>query len=293
MDLDATIYLKDVLHLVSQALLIPVMIVLVALVAYAVFSVGSLIVELLTERRRFKVSIPEFIDAINDATATDLTGVIGQSGLLKDQKLILITVAQSMGLPKEDLFALAKAELSAEKEMYDKITGRNDLVTRIGPIFGLLATLIPLGPGIVALGQGEVNMLSESLLIAFDGTVAGLVSAAVFMLIARFRKRWYARYMLALETGMRCILQKAEQVTPEALEAAGIGGGVHNASARMKRAETRAVGGKLSPSADGPAPARGADRLGSDTDDADKPGTAPNASDADKPSPGARGTGKG
>jgi len=64
----------------------------------------------------------------------------------------------------------------------------------------------------VAMGQGDVNTLSSSLLIAFDTTVAGLASAVVCMLIAKCRKRWYANYMMALETGVRCVLQKAERV---------------------------------------------------------------------------------
>jgi biopolymer transport protein ExbB/TolQ len=240
MDFDATIYLKDVLHLVAQALLIPVMIILVALIIYAVFSIGSLVVELLTERRRFKVVIPEFINAINDATVDGVQDVIMSSGLLRDQKLVLRTVAQNMGLPKEDLFALARAELTGEGEVYDKITGRNDLVVRLGPIVGLLGTLIPLGPGIVALGQGDVNLLSSSLLIAFDTTAAGLSVAGVFMLISRIRKRWYTRYKLALETGMRCILQKAELELGRACGLAAT-----SDTRRVKQAEARAVGAEF------------------------------------------------
>jgi biopolymer transport protein ExbB/TolQ len=237
MDFNATIYLKDILHLVSQALLVPVMLVLVALIIYAVFSLGSLLMEFLTERRRFKVVIPDFINAINDARPSQVQGVIKASGLLKDQKLILLTVAQNMQLPKEDLFALAKAELTTESELYDKVTGRNDMAVRLGPIVGLLGTLIPLGPGIVAMGQGDVNQLATSLLIAFDTTAAGLSAAAVFMLVARARKRWYAQYMLALETGMRCLLQKAElevaagELTPDRSDAR-----------RVKQAQTRALG---------------------------------------------------
>ncbi|MDR0350000.1 MAG: MotA/TolQ/ExbB proton channel family protein [Coriobacteriales bacterium] len=244
MDLEATIYLKDILHLAAQALLVPVMVALAALIIYAVFSLGSLLVELLTERRRFKVAIPEFINAINDAAPHEVEAVIGRSGLLKDQKLVLLTVARSMSLPKEDLFALAKAELSAESGIYDKVTSRNDLVVKAGPIVGLLGTLIPLGPGIVAMGQGDVDALATSLLIAFDTTAAGLSAAVVFMFISRVRKRWYARYMLALETGMRCLLQKAElEVAPGELSTPRV------VSPRVKRAETRAAGLPYQPQA--------------------------------------------
>ena len=73
-------------------------------------------------------------------------------------------------------------------------------------MFGLLGTLIPLGPGLIALGQGDTKTLSESLLIAFDTTVAGLVSGAVAFVITAIRNRWYEKYMVGLETIMECIL---------------------------------------------------------------------------------------
>ena len=35
------------------------------------------------------------------------------------------------------------------------------MIAKLGPMFGLLGPLIPLGPGIVALGQGDTVTLSE------------------------------------------------------------------------------------------------------------------------------------
>ena len=83
----------------------------------------------------------------------------------------------------------------------------SDLLAKLGPIFGLLGTLIPLGPGIIALGQGDTYTLSQSLLTAFDTTVAGLISAAVAMVISSVRKGWYANYMSILETLADCVLE--------------------------------------------------------------------------------------
>lgn len=207
----ASLYLQAILRNLSQGLLVPVMIVLVALVLYAICSLGSLVAEYFAERRHFRVVAGTFIDRINDAPADGVNEVIRTSGLLRDQQKALITVADSRALPSEDLFALAKAELTRADDRYKRITGRNDMAAKVGPMIGLLGTLIPLGPGIVALGQARVDILASSLLVAFDTTIAGLAAAVVFLLVSRIRKRWYARYMLAIETGMRCILQKAEQ----------------------------------------------------------------------------------
>ena len=46
---------------------------------------------------------------------------------------------------------------------------------QLGPILGLLGTLIPLGPGLAALGSGDIVTLAEALTVAFDTTVTGLL----------------------------------------------------------------------------------------------------------------------
>ena len=73
-----------------------------------------------------------------------------------------------------------------------------------------MGTLIPLGPGIIALGQGDTFTLSNSLLIAFDTTVAGLVCALIALVISTIRKIWYRNDMSILETLMECILEEEQ-----------------------------------------------------------------------------------
>lgn len=68
---------------------------------------------------------------------------------------------------------------------------RADLTGRIGPMLGLMGTLIPLGPGLAALGDGDVRILSTAMLVAFDTTVIGLLTGAAGFLLGRVRRRWY------------------------------------------------------------------------------------------------------
>lgn len=218
--MNGELYLKDILHLLSQDLLIPVMLVLALLVVYALFCIGSLIVEVVRERRHYRENVPQFINAVHDATYDQVDSVIQESGMLKHHKQALLVAARNMGLPQNDLYALAKREISRLDERYRRIAGRTDFAAKVAPMFGLMGTLIPLGPGIVAMGQGEVTTLSQSLLIAFDTTVAGLVVAAVFLLISRVRKAWYARYMAAVEAAMTSILEKADAAREQGIELA-------------------------------------------------------------------------
>ena len=71
---------------------------------------------------------------------------------------------------------------------------------RLGPILGLLGTLIPLGPGLAALGAGDIMVLAQSLTIAFDTTVTGLAVGALAFLISKFRKQWYENDLIDTES---------------------------------------------------------------------------------------------
>lgn len=209
--MNGELYLKDILHLVSQDLLIPVMIVLAALIVYAVFCVGSLVVEVIMERRHYRENVPRFVNAVYEAGYSEVDDVIGQSGMLKHQKQALLTVSRNMGLPQTDLYALAKREVAGLDERYRRIAGRTDFASKVAPMFGLMGTLIPLGPGIVAMGQGDIDALSTSLLIAFDTTVAGLVAAAICLFVSRIRKAWYGKYLSAVEATVTAVLEKADE----------------------------------------------------------------------------------
>ena len=81
-------------------------------------------------------------------------------------------------------------------------------------MFGLLGTLIPLGPGILALGQGDTFTLSSSLLTAFDTTVAGLLAAAVATVVSSLRRSWYRQYVSQLEVLSQCILDREKEGKP-------------------------------------------------------------------------------
>jgi len=76
---------------------------------------------------------------------------------------------------------------------------RADLLARVGPMLGLMGTLIPLGPGLAALGRGELEVLAEAVTVAFDTTVMGLLVGIVGFVLGRLRRRWYDQVLDRLE----------------------------------------------------------------------------------------------
>ncbi len=76
---------------------------------------------------------------------------------------------------------------------------RADFLTRLAPMLGLMGTLIPLGPGLAALGEGDVQILSSAMSVAFDTTVLGLLAGLTGFVISRLRRRWYDRALSIME----------------------------------------------------------------------------------------------
>jgi len=207
---------KDVLRVISGSLQIPTIIILIILIAIAIFMLGSIIAEYFTDHRKLKTSIPDLIDRLQDKSASEMESIINWADILKRQKTALVYLIKRISYPDNTREALARQLIAEEETRYRKITKITDIVARIAPMFGLMGTLIPLGPGLIALGQGDTKTLSDSLLIAFDTTVAGLVAGAISYVVSGIRKSWYEQYMTALETLMETILEEQSQARARA-----------------------------------------------------------------------------
>ena len=204
--------IADVLHALSQGLLIPDIILLMAFAGYALFCIGSILMEFFTERRAYRASMPKFLAALMDASEEDIPEVIRTSGLLNRQKTALLTVYDYRTLHDDALLALIRRTEYSEQMRYERIVGRNNTAAKISPMLGLMGTLIPLGPGVAALGQADPSALSASLIVAFDTTVAGLAVAAVCLAVGKIRSNWYGDYQSSLESAMATLLQKIEDM---------------------------------------------------------------------------------
>lgn len=199
---------KDVLRVIAESLQTPTIIILIILIAISVVMLGGIITEYFTDHRKLKTSIPGLIDRLQDKSSAEMERVIEDAEILKRQKSALIYLLRRISYSDDTREALARQLMADEEARYRKITRVSDMVARISPMFGLMGTLIPLGPGLIALGQGDTKTLSDSLLIAFDTTVAGLVAGAVSYVVSGIRKGWYERYMVALETLMETVLEE-------------------------------------------------------------------------------------
>lgn len=210
-------YLNQVMYTIAQSLEVPDIVVLLILIAVSIVLVGTLLAEYFTEHIRLKVKLPQLFDELNSGEIPTAE-CIRNSGLLKRQKQALIELTRHPELTAIMREALDVRLITEEQAHYDQIVKVSDLVAKLGPIFGLLGTLIPLGPGIIAMGQGDTYTLSQSLLTAFDTTILGLISAAVAMVVSMIRRGWYDNYMSALEAVMESVLEVEKKNAGQASE---------------------------------------------------------------------------
>lgn len=198
--------LGKVLHSMTSVLQIPVVIILILFIAAILVAIGWIISEYMNEHKHMQVQLPKLLDEIR-AGEQPIEEIIETSGLLKTQKEALIEITKHSEFNDLMLESLAANLLEREQERYDAKLKPTDLLSKLGPMFGLLGTLIPLGPGIIALGQGDTMTLSQSLMTAFDTTIAGLIVAAIAIVISTIRRGWYNNYMSVLETVMDCVVE--------------------------------------------------------------------------------------
>lgn len=72
------------------------------------------------------------------------------------------------------------------------------IATRITPLLGLAATMIPMGPALKALGDGQLADVAGSLTVAFSAVILALIASAITYWVANVRRRWYACDLMAV-----------------------------------------------------------------------------------------------
>ncbi|MGN1172410.1 MAG: MotA/TolQ/ExbB proton channel family protein [Muribaculaceae bacterium] len=89
---------------------------------------------------------------------------------------------------------LAEYELAAENDIATSKT-----LSKMGPMLGLMGTLIPMGPALVGLATGDIATMAYNMQVAFATTVVGLFAAAVGFVTQSVKQRRYMRNINSLE----------------------------------------------------------------------------------------------
>lgn len=201
MIIQGTETLTSLIHILSESLLTPVIILLVVSIIIVILSFGGLLNEFISRKPISSRDLEDLVRRVSfSANVDQMKDDIKNSNLFDYQKEVLLRIADNYDIGKDARKALAGELISAQETRLIKKTNKTDILVKVGPSLGLLGTLIPLGPGLAALGTGDIATLAQALTIAFDTTVTGLTVGAVSFLISKYKKQWYESELIDLET---------------------------------------------------------------------------------------------
>jgi biopolymer transport protein ExbB/TolQ len=205
-------FLSNVLYHISTALLLPVMIVVLALLAGLLVILGGFLRECL-ERRRVRAALDRAIGLMEqphpDAVAAWKAIAATPAGW--PRRLVRLAAGR-----ERHAAAREKALVDVETEIADRL-GHLAFLARVGPMLGLLGTLIPFGPALAGLSSGDIQELSANLVTAFATTVVGLLCGCAAYGLGLVRRSWYARDFNDLEYLLQ-LLREGKPDDPTATE---------------------------------------------------------------------------
>ncbi|OGV63862.1 MAG: hypothetical protein A2283_06425 [Lentisphaerae bacterium RIFOXYA12_FULL_48_11] len=185
--------LIELLFTICNIILIPVIVVLLLFLGWTIMLAGGFIRECLARSYTRALLGQCLAAAKQDKGQKYLWEMIGTG---KSGILAAFHERTGPATNRKDILTHAIAEL--EHSITDSMA-RLSLLTRVGPMLGLMGTLIPLGPALNGLASGDTQMMAKNLVVAFTTTVIGVLIGSVAYGIGLVRRTWYARDLCDLE----------------------------------------------------------------------------------------------
>ena len=197
-------YIVQALDWISLSLLLPVTVLLLAALASSLVSLGgfgSICLNVLRHRRYRREALAQ---------------------LEQDRKLEFANLGIGIFARRlRELDELHWDELHCEKRIadwqriYELELDRSGFMVKIGPMLGLMGTLIPMGPALAGLASGDVGTMAYNMQIAFATTVAGCFVAGVGLLVYSVKRHWYADEIAGLRYALDVQLRLRESANNE------------------------------------------------------------------------------
>ena len=101
-------------------------------------------------------------------------------------------------------YLVAQLEVEAAKDV-----NLSRLLTKLGPVLGLIGTLISMSPALVGLSTGDISGMAYNMQVVFSATVVGLVISIVGLFTQQLKSRWYQQDISRLEYDVQCLMLNA------------------------------------------------------------------------------------
>lgn len=183
--------ITNILYWLTTGLQIPVILFLLLFFLQSLFLIGGFY-GLYLSRNKVNVKLHRQLD---DTTVREVLETL--STYKEKQALIIDYLLRVKRYHKNPLMLdkiVGDYEIQSDKEL-----SKSKLLVKIGPMLGLMGTLIPMGPALVGLATGDVSSMATNMQVAFSTTVVGIVIGAVGFITLQVKQRWLADDMNILE----------------------------------------------------------------------------------------------
>lgn len=185
-------YISDILYWISTGLLVPVIVLLIVLFVRSLLLIGSFFGQYMAIRKT-EALLKQELDNLTIDKLPELGGKLPS----KSGSLVMTYIHRILAMkdnPAHVQRLLAEYEITADKDLAISKT-----LTKMGPMLGLMGTLIPMGPALVGLSTGDISSMAYNMQVAFATTVVGLFAATIGFITQQVKQRWYLQDMTNLE----------------------------------------------------------------------------------------------
>ncbi len=175
--------LNKLLYWISTGLMLPVVVVLLFLFLRSLVAIGSFYGDYVSRLKASKILAP-FLDEVANTGLNGKQVPEGKVAVFDYLKLLLGAKDSEVNREK----TLADFELAMAKQL-----GTTKSMSKLGPVLGLMGTLIPMGPALVGLASGDIASMAQNMQVAFSTTVVGLIVGAIGYILTEVKQRWYAK----------------------------------------------------------------------------------------------------
>ena len=184
-------YVSNVLFWISNGLLVPVIVGLLYFFVNSILLLGIFFNQYLIYSKQTKL-LKKTLDSLR---ADDMEKLTVEASKLPQSNFtgFLHNIIETPSKAYSNRL-LADYEVRADAEL-----GKYKLLTKFGPILGLMGTLIPMGPALAGLATGDVASMAYNMQIAFATTVVGLFVGAIGYVLLQIRQRWFVAELADLE----------------------------------------------------------------------------------------------
>ena len=174
-------FIEQGMYRLSDIFMAPVLCLIVLFFIYTLFATGQFIAQGLQRRSNFNAF--NSLTQAQQLNRSDFNLLGYPLAMLANER----RVNSEANITKDMLDVQALKELEGVRN-----------ASRIAPMLGLIATMIPMGPALKSLSDGNIQGISENLIVAFSAVIFGLVIASVTFWIASVKKRWLAEELVVL-----------------------------------------------------------------------------------------------